>query len=215
MKPEGNWKLPQEPTKSRLPPVAYQEKNKKSASINVCIIFRVHVHESNMLDAAPIGVLADRSDVRHPDACAVVGLEHDAVGDVQVVVNGLVVGALEGACPLGVAQVGQVDDVGDGDAVRDHAFDFVELVVQQDELVPVALGPPPLVCIRGSGVLESAEHLRVGFVGRVPDGDRIFVVGDADVAAIVAAVGAVVCDCHQSISECDMRTCHCDSSLRF
>jgi hypothetical protein len=169
------------------------------------IIFRVHIEERNMLNPAPIWILADRSHVRHPDACAVVGLEHDPVGDIQVVINGLVIGALEGACPLGLAQVGQVDDMGDGDSVCDHAFDFVELVVQEHELVPVALGPPALVCVCGSGVLEATEHLRVGFVGRVPDGDRVFVVGDADVAAVVAAVGAVVGDCYYCLASVTCR----------
>jgi len=56
------------------------------------IVLRVHIKESNVLNAATIGILADRSNVRHPDTSAVVGLEHDAVGDVQVVVHSLVIG---------------------------------------------------------------------------------------------------------------------------
>jgi hypothetical protein len=129
------------------------------------IVFWVHIEEGNVLNAAAIGILADRSDVGHPNTSAVIGLEHDAVGDVKVVVHGLVIGALESTGPLGVTQVGQVNDVGDRNPVGDHAFDLVKLVVQQDELMPVALGPPALVGICGPGVLETPEHLGVGFVG--------------------------------------------------
>jgi hypothetical protein len=129
------------------------------------IVFWVHIEEGDMLNPTPIGILADRSDVGHPNTSAVVRLEHDAVGDVKVVVYSLVVSALESPGPLGVTQVGQVNDVGDRNPVGDHAFDFVELVVQQDELMPVALGPPALVGICGAGVLEAAEHLGVGLVG--------------------------------------------------
>jgi hypothetical protein len=220
MKPEGNWKLPQEPTKSRLPPVAYRKSQHHTHSIYetrgfAYIILRVHVEHSKSLNPTTIRVLADRSNILDPNAGAVVGLEHDAVGDEEVVVDCLfAVRRLERASPLGVAQVGQVDDVGDWNAVGDDALHLVELVVQEDELVPVALGPLSLVGVCGSGVLEAAEHFGVGFVGRVPDGDGIFVVGDADVAAIVAAVGAVVADCCYCLASVICKTrFDCNSSV--
>jgi len=137
------------------------------------IVLGVHVKEGNMLNPATIGVFADRPNVRHPDSSAVVRLEHDAVGNVKIVIHSSVVGGLESARPLGVTQVGQVDDVGFGNPISDYAFYLVELVVQQHELVPVALRPPSLVCVRGTGVFEATEHFGVGFVGRVPDCDTV------------------------------------------
>ena len=138
------------------------------------VIFGVHVKESKMLDAAAVGVLADGSDVSDPDSSSVVRLEHDAVSDVQVMINGDMICGFEGSGPLGFGQVGKVDDVGDWDAVFDHALHLVELIVQQHELVPVALGPPALVSVRRAGVLETTEHFRVGLVGRVPNRDPVF-----------------------------------------
>jgi hypothetical protein len=177
----------------------------------------MHIKERNVLHPTPIRILANRPHVRHPDPRAVVRLEHHTISDIQIVVHSFVICRFECPGPLGVSQVGQVDDVRDGDAVGDDAFDFVELVVQQHELVPVALRPPALVRVRGAGVFEAAEHFGGGFVGRVPDSDaflgwrlalfvisefyqdrqnlRVFIVGHADVAAVVAAVGAVVGDC--------------------
>jgi hypothetical protein len=43
---------------------------------------------------------------------------------------------------------------------------------------------------------------------------RVFVVGDADVAAVVAAVGAVVGDWDRLVSF-DMHECNFDRNLRF
>lgn len=152
----------------------------------------MHVEEGNRLHTASVRVLADGAYILNPHASTVVGLEHDSVFDVEIVVNSAVVGGLEGAGPLGLSQVGQVDDVGDGNAVCDNPLDFVKLVVEKDELVPVALGPPALVSVGGAGVLKTAEHLGVSLVGRVPDGDGVLVVGDADVAAVVLLVRSVV-----------------------
>jgi hypothetical protein len=153
----------------------------------------MHIKERNMLNPTPIRILGNRPYVRHPNPRAVyfhrlanvtyrenrparltVGLEHNPIGNIQIVIHSPVIGTLERPSPLGVPQVSQVDYVRDGDAVGDDAFDFVELVVQQHELVPVALGPPALVRVRGAGVLEAAEHFGVGFVGGVPDGDAVF-----------------------------------------
>ena len=57
--------------------------------------------------------------------------------------------------------------------------------------MPVALGPPSLVGVSCTRVLEATEHLGFSLIGRVPDGDAVFVVGNADIAAIVAAVSTV------------------------
>lgn len=130
----------------------------------------------------------------HPDSGTVVGLEHDAVLDVQVVIDGAVVGGFESAGPLGFGEVGQVDDVRDRYAVFHYTLHFVKLIVQEDELVPVALRPPALVGVSSTRVLEAAKHLRVSLVGGIPDSDAVFVVSDTDVAAIVTTVRTVIRD---------------------
>lgn len=85
----------------------------------------------------------------NPDTSAVVGRVHDVVLDVEVVVDGFVVGGLEESGVLGVAEVREIGDVGDWDAVcgASDAARLVELVVEEDVLVPVALGPPTLVSV--------------------------------------------------------------------
>ena len=72
---------------------------------------------------------------------------------------------------------------------------LVEFVVEEHVLVPVALCPPALVAVRGAGVGEAGEDFRgrvAVFLGGVVDGEGIFVVADADVAAAETAVRAVV-----------------------
>lgn len=123
------------------------------------VIFRVHVEERESLDTAAIRVLADGAHIMDPDPGAIVGLEHDSIFDVQVMVNGAVVGGLEGAGPLGLGEVAEVDDVSDRDTVFDNTFHFVKFVVQKNELMPVALRPPALVCVGCTGVLKTAKHL--------------------------------------------------------
>jgi hypothetical protein len=57
--------------------------------------------------------------------------------------------------------------------------------------MPVALRPPALVGVSGARVFEAAEHLRVGLVGGVPDGDAVLVVSDANVTTIEAFVFSI------------------------
>ena len=161
------------------------------------IVLGVDVEERLRSHALARGILLDRADVVHPDAVAVVGLVRKAVDNVQVVVDALLVGGPEVACVLGVLQVGEVGDVGHGAAGGGCAglVLLVQLVVEQDVLVPVALGPPALVHVRGAGVGQLGEDLGRGLAvlgGGVIDGDGVLVVTDADVAATVAAVRAIV-----------------------
>jgi hypothetical protein len=161
------------------------------------IILGIDIKERFRSHALTRGILLNRSNIVHPDAIPVIRLVRKAVYDVQVVVDALLIRGPEVARVLGVLQVREVGDVGDG-APRGSGAGFVllvQLVVEQDVLVPVALGPPALVHVRGAGVGQLGEDLGRGLAvlgGGVVDGDGVLVVADADVAAAVTAVRPVV-----------------------
>jgi len=161
------------------------------------VILGVDVEETLSLDALTSRVLANAANVVYPDTSAVVALVGETVDNVEVVVDTLAVGGVESTGGLGVAEVGEVDDVSDGAAGRSgtDSFLLVKLVVQEDVLVPVALSPPSLMAVGGTGVGEGGDDLRGGVAvlhGGVVDGHGVLVVADADVAAAELAVGTVV-----------------------
>lgn len=57
----------------------------------------MHIKEREGVDPASVWVAGDGSDVLDPDTSAVVRLEHNAILDIKVVVNGTMVGRFEGA----------------------------------------------------------------------------------------------------------------------
>lgn len=161
------------------------------------VILGVDIEESLNGDLAAGGVLLDGADVVDPETITIVRLVSKAVDDVQVVVNTLLVGGEEVTGVLGVLEIRKVSDVGNGSARRSRAglVLLVEFVVEQDVLVPITLGPPTLVGVRSTGVGELGENLggRLAIFGSgVVDGNGVLIVANADVAATVAAVGAVV-----------------------
>ena len=161
------------------------------------VILRVDIEEALGLNALAGGVLANAADIVYPDTSAVVALVGESIDDVEVVVDTLAVGGVESASGLGVAEVGEVNDVGDGAAGRSgtDSFLLIKLVVQENVLVPVALSPPSLVAVGSTGVREGGDDLGGGVSvlhGRVVDGHGVLVVADADVAAAELSVRAVV-----------------------
>lgn len=120
------------------------------------IILRVDVKEALDGNALAGRILAHRLDVVNPETRAVVTLVRKAIHNVKVVIDSLVISRKERSSRLGIAQIRQVDNVGNRAArsSRTCGFDFVELVVQEHVLVPVALGPPALVAVGRTGVRE-------------------------------------------------------------
>jgi len=161
------------------------------------VILWVNVEEALYRDTGTGGVFADGADVVYPDAVSVIALVGEAIDNVEVVVDALVVCGKEGASPFGAAKVREVDNVSDGTARRSWSDGLllVKLVVEQDVLVPVALSPPALVAVGGAGVGKRGDDLRgrvAVLQGRIVHGDGVLVVADADVASTEPSVGAVV-----------------------
>lgn len=163
------------------------------------VVLGVDVEETLSLDALSSRVLADAADIMHPDTSTVVALVGKSIDDVEVVVDALAVSGEESTGSLGVAEVGEIDDVGDraaGCSWTDGLL-LIELIVQEDVLVPVALSPPSLMAVGSAGVGESRDDLRCRVAvlhGGVVDGDGVLVVANANVATAELSVRTVVGD---------------------
>lgn len=156
------------------------------------IILGVNVEESVCGHVASCWVAANGTDIVHPETSTVVALVCKSVDDVQVVIYSFVVDGEEGSRCLWVAEITHVDDVGDGTSRRRRSLSalLVKLIVEDHKLVAL-VGPPALVAVCRARVRKSAQNLRCGvalLAGGVVDGDGVFVVADADVAATEAAV---------------------------
>lgn len=99
---------------------------------------------------------------------------------------------------LGCLEVRNVPDVGDGVAV-DRGADvgagaayLVVLVVEDQVLLPLLVEDSALVGVLDARVAGDRDDQGLGLVGDVVDGQRVLVVAVADVAAVVARVGATV-----------------------
>lgn len=182
------------------------------------IVFRVNIEKRVSRHTTSGRISADGPRVVNPNPGSVVGLISQSIDDVEIVIDGFMVCGEECASRSRVAEVGEVDDVGDWTSRSSRAtgIALVELVVEQDVLVPVALCPPALMAVRCAWVGEGRQDFRgVGhavFGGRVVDGDSVFVVADADVAAAEAAVGAVVCN---ALSVVDVAVLACTARGRW
>lgn len=96
---------------------------------------------------------------------------------------------------LGLGEVRHVEDVRRRVPVGGlpGAVNFVQLVVK--EQVGLVWGSDPaLVRVAGADVGGLGDLDGVGLVGYVDDGERVFVVVEADFLALVFGVGAVVDD---------------------
>lgn len=118
----------------------------EGAAVGLVVVLGVDVEEAELLDEAAGGVLGEGADVDDAQAGAVVGLVGDAVDDELVVVDAVGLGLVH-ARLLGVLEVADVPEVGDGVAVGGgaDAVVLVVLVVEDEELLPGGVGDPALV----------------------------------------------------------------------
>jgi hypothetical protein len=175
------------------------------------IITGVDVEVGNFLDLGAVGELGDGADVEDAETGLVVGLEGKTVVDELVVVDhaggGLVV-----AGDLGGFEVLDVPDVRDCETVLGGGSDssavgvdlaLVELVIHDEMGLPVLVGDPALVSVRGAGVGSagndgtSADTL---LVGDVVDGQGVLVVTVADITSVVLLVRTTVHDALSVVS---------------
>jgi hypothetical protein len=174
----------------------------------LCVVTGVDVKVSNLLDLGTVGEFGDGADVEDAETGLVVGLEGKTVVDELVVVDhaggGLVV-----AGDLGGFEVLDVPNVGDSKTILSGGSDssavgvdlaLVELIVHDEMGLPVLVGDPALVGVRGAGVGSagddgsSADTL---LVGDIVDGQSVLVVTVADITSVVLLVGTTV---HNALS---------------
>lgn len=131
--------------------------------------------------------------LKNVQTTAVVALVGESVVHELVVVDtlarGLVVAGL-----LGVLEVRDVPDVGDGVTLSTEANAVVLIVLVVEEQVVLVLGveDPALVGVRGALVRDAGDDRGVRLVRHVVDGQGVLVVAVADVGTLVLRVGAPV-----------------------
>jgi hypothetical protein len=118
----------------------------QASTVRPIVILRVHIKEAHLTHKSTSRILRQRADVEDAQTGAVIALVCEAVDDELVVVRA-VAGGLEVAGLLGVAEVADVPEVGDGEAVAARAgtADLVVLVVEDEELLPGGVCDPALV----------------------------------------------------------------------
>lgn len=94
----------------------------------------------------------------------------------------------------GLGQRADVEDEGDRETILGGArpVRLVELVVEDEELLVVAVEHPALVRVRRAGVRGARDDRGRVLVGDVVDGECVFVVAVADVPTGVAGIGTAV-----------------------
>lgn len=157
------------------------------------IILWVDIEETGLGDARSGRIALDGAEIKDAEPGAVVGLVGPLVDDVLVVVDGANLGLVVAGL-LGGGEVGNVPDVGDGEAVVGGglAVLLVELVIHDEELLVVGVEDPALVGVGGAGVGGAGDDGGVGAVSDVVDGEGVFVVAVADFLAVEAGVGTLV-----------------------
>lgn len=97
----------------------------------------------------------------------------------------------------GLLKVADVKDVSGGKTLghrADLGITLVELVVEEDVLLPRLVVDDALVDVLSAGVVADGDDVGdvAGLVGDIVDGQRVFVVTVADISAVVAGIGATV-----------------------
>ena len=146
------------------------------------VIGGVDVEEAHLAQGAG----GDPAQIDHAQAAPVVGLEGVVAADVLVVVDRRA-RALVDRVHVGGGETGHVPDVGARVVVE---VELVLLVVHQEPRV--VLGQPALVRVAPARVPGARELDGSGLVRHVHDRQRVAVRAEADLAAVVGGVGAVV-----------------------
>lgn len=157
-------------------------------------ILRVAIKEANLLDGITAGVTGNAGDIDDTKSRAVVGLVGETIDDVLVVVDGAG-RALEETSVDGSFEIGDVEDVGGGVAVRGRTdlFLLVELVVEK-EIFHGLIDKPALVAVGVANVRGAGDDDGVLLVGHIHDSQSVLVECEADLALIVLLAGSSVDD---------------------
>jgi hypothetical protein len=89
------------------------------------IVLGVNIEETFYGDFATSRVLADGANIVHPNTGAVVALVREAINDIEIMINSLVVGGVKVSGPFRVAKIGKVDNVRDGAAGSSRTIAFL------------------------------------------------------------------------------------------
>lgn len=132
------------------------------------VILRVGVEEADLADGVASRVLGHGRDIVDTHTRAVAGLEDVVTPLVLVVVNTLV-GTLVKSGLLGVLEITDIPDVGDGVAVGGGAgkLVLVVLVVHEEPLLVVDIVNPALVGEGGAFVGDSGDDGDIALVGNI------------------------------------------------
>lgn len=157
------------------------------------IVLRVRIEEPNLLDALTRGITGNARDINDAQTGTIMRLPRLSVVDVLVVIDS-VLGGLEQARLLGVAEIGDIPDVGDSEPVGcgSNAVILVVLVVHDQEALIVRIEDPALVGVGGALVASARDDGGVSLIGDVVDREGVLVVTVADINSTVALIRAAV-----------------------
>merc|ERR1712061_144191 len=127
--------------------------------------------------------------IENPQTRTVVGEISQVAADVEVVVNGSNIGPVRSQ-KLRILKVLHAPQQGSGVLVSAHLL--IELVIEH-EVLHVS-SEEALVRVEGVVVTDTGENLHVGLVRHINDGERVLVVAKADLAVLVARIGAIIDD---------------------
>jgi hypothetical protein len=125
----------------------------RSATTLFVVITRVHIKEGNFLDACPSWVIGNGRDVINTKASLIVRLESKTVADELIVIHSTSL-ALVITCVDWLLQVGNVEDICDGESVKSGALGvgspgvllaFIKLIINKKVRLIVWVEYPSLM----------------------------------------------------------------------